>query len=485
MLLRHSNNHQQYTNSKSVLMISSGMIRPKKLNNPYADLHYYLNYGFLGLATILKDRGYCPQVFHGHFEHPTNFVNNIIRTDIDLTELPILISLPSSYAIEWASEVCRLIKLIRPDIKIIVGGRWVTADDGSWIKENIPNVDLVVYGLADVSIESLLNINLWNSIPNNNLSYYQNETRKTSLSNLDYKLLYRFEDFTPSFDVSRGCGRGCNFCAEGTVPVTALKNSWLLTEEILKTQMAYSDTSINAYFEASIFQPSSTWINEFLSHQAEKELTIKWRTESRADALSTKQVEQLARAGMKILDIGLESASPRQLLNMEKTPNPSAYLRRASELLKACHDNGIWTKVNVLLYPGESEATIFETRNWLQQHAKFIKGVSVGPLILYRYGSSTKEFLEKIKSQGASEAIPGNLDKLGYSDLNISADFSNKKAISTALEISKELMSERDYYDLKSFNYFKRTLSFDEFHQIAMSAPEESIPFNLLTRIQN
>lgn len=480
MLLKHHGLNDQYMARKSVLMISAGMMRPKKANNPFADLHYYLNYGFLGLATILKGKGYHPKLFHGHFAAPQSFINELIRNEIEKTSLPILISIPSSYAIAWTREACRYIKLIRPDAKIIVGGRWVTADDGAWIRKKIPDIDLVFFGLAEGLIESLLIMENWQSIPNNDLSGICQEKLRTSSPNLDYRLLDNFENFTPSFDIARGCGRGCSFCAEGTVPVTSMKNAWQLTEEIRITQEVYEGTSPNAYFEASIFQPASNWIKEFSSLLVQKEMKISWRTESRADALSTRQIEQLAPAGMKILDIGLESASPRQLLSMEKTSNPETYLRRASDLLKACHDNGIWTKVNVLLYPGETEATLNETRIWLNTHAKYIKGVSVGPLILYRYGSSTVNFLEQIKSKGANEVFTGNLDLLGYSDLNLSKNFSNERAISTALEISRELMSERDYYDLKSFNYFNRNLNFSKFHQVTTTAPKESLPFSIV-----
>jgi radical SAM superfamily enzyme YgiQ (UPF0313 family) len=81
-----------------------------------------------------------------------------------------------------------------------------------------------------------------------------------------------------------------------------------------------------------------------------RRLKLKWRAETRVDHMAARHVEILAKAGLRVLDLGLESASAKQFEIMEKTRSPDVYLRKASELPQACHDNGVWTKVNVLLY---------------------------------------------------------------------------------------------------------------------------------------
>ena len=56
--------------NRRILCISAGQLQPKKADNPLARLHLYLNYGLLGLATILRERGYDPVVIHGRFSEP-------------------------------------------------------------------------------------------------------------------------------------------------------------------------------------------------------------------------------------------------------------------------------------------------------------------------------------------------------------------------------------------------------------------------------
>ena len=70
-----------------VLMISAGMIQPKKTGNPFSGQHLYLNYGLLGLATILKQKGYSPTVIHGNFKSPVRIpVNLITQSGVMITQ---------------------------------------------------------------------------------------------------------------------------------------------------------------------------------------------------------------------------------------------------------------------------------------------------------------------------------------------------------------------------------------------------------------
>lgn len=463
----------------AVLMLSAGMLRPKKAGNAFASLHRYLNYGLLGLATRLRQKGFAPRVFHGHFDDPTATVERLAENGWLSLKSPVMLSLPSSYALAWARVACLSIKAIAPWSKIVVGGRWVTADDGDWIRQQLPDVDLVVFGLADNSIHELLRPRSWRTSNGNDRSLIRNSPQSSELSLLDYSLLDRIDEFTPSFEVSRGCGKGCGFCAEAKVALSAAKPSATLADEIVASLGHFSYPVRRAFFEASLFQPSTAWIGELTEELVRREINLQWRTETRVDHMSSRQIAALAKAGMKVLDLGLESASPTQLNRMGKTTKPDVYLRKASELLTTCKEHGVWAKVNVLLYPGETDSALTETRDWLINHASCIKGVSAGPMILYRYGSRTRDSIAHCERHGGRLVSSDQLDKEGFADLHLSEEIQHDKSIEAARDISQLMMLDRDYYDLKAFSYFPPSTSFDDFRTIAQGCRPESLPFRM------
>ena len=84
-----------------VICVGAGQSSTKKLNNEVNRRHRYLNYGLLSIASTLKHRGADPIVLHGHFDHPAVTVKHALSLGMQETKLPILISLPSFYAVDW------------------------------------------------------------------------------------------------------------------------------------------------------------------------------------------------------------------------------------------------------------------------------------------------------------------------------------------------------------------------------------------------
>lgn len=463
------------SNKQTVLCISAGMLKPKKTDNRVTRSNMYLNYGLLGLASVLETRGWEPRVIHGHFEDPERFVEQLIESGRLPTSTPLLLSIPSSFALEWTRVFCATVKSRLPEQSIIVGGRWVTANDASWFRSRIPNVDLVVFGTAESTVHDLMHKSRWPFTPGTERCPAEAPT--SASPTLNYRLLEGFLEFTPSFEVSRGCGRGCNFCAEAKARLSAMKQAASLVSEIRDAMEVYGTSDIRAYFEASLFQPSSVWIQEFGAALETADITLRWRTETRMDNITPAQIGALARTGLAVLDLGLETASPRQIRAMGKSTHPATYLRKASEVLQACTLHGVWAKVNILIYPGETEETLAETVAWMEQHRAHIKGVSVGTTIVFRFNDSSADYLASLKVQGAYPVSTEGLDRHGYTHLHISPTMSYSKAQSLAQSISKRFMSERDYFDLKSFSYLPRSLSFEEFAAATADVPDAELSY--------
>jgi radical SAM superfamily enzyme YgiQ (UPF0313 family) len=462
-----------------VLCVSAGMLAPKKLDTPLARLHRYLNYGLLGLGTLLQHQGYSVRLVHGNFEEPLEFASQLAARGDFETRFPLLLSLPSSFALGWARVFIQRVKLLCPTMKVIVGGRWVVAEDGAWIRSQLPGTDLVVYGMAESRIERLLADENWSRTPmTDRYILGVRPPEDGALPGLDFRIIDGYEAFQPCVEISRGCGMGCNFCAEANIALGDCRDEREVVRELTTLRAAYEGV-IHPYFQASFFRPPTTWIQGLSTELDRQGLSLEWRAESRVDGLSPTQIGELARAGLTVLDLGLESASPLQLSRMHKTTNSHSYLRRASDLLKACSDHGVWTKVNILLSPGETRETVDETMSWLNHHRTAIKGVSVGQTIVFRYGPSTHEYVREIAAHGAKPVSEDALDRDGYTHLHLSSEMSHETALETSRNISRDFMGMDDYFDLKSFSYFPRGFSKQEFLSILAGMQSESLAFSV------
>lgn len=456
-------------NEDAIFFISSGITVQKKWHNPLSEYNIYLNYGLLGLASIVKEEGYNVKFIQGNIHSPKKAITNIIRECINEPKHPIFVSIPSFFAIEWAKQFCYHIKTIFPKAKIVAGGKWVIGNNPNWLYKKIPEIDICVGGNAEKKILSLIqdynNYNKYFINCNENLTQYPP---------LNYSLINNLTP--PSIEISRGCNHNCMFCEEKNISPLRIKNPEIVIKEINSIVSLYNNKECNIYFESSHFNPEISWIKRFNFLYKKREIHSKWRVETRVDTLNYYKIKLLSEAGLRVIDLGLESASPRQLINMGKTNNPDSYLKKAKETIIACHENGIWVKLNVLLYPGENKHTINQTYNWLIKLKKYIKGISIYPLILYGPKMKNSYYFKEIEELGAS-CYNNTLENFGYQYLNLSYEIDYMTSIKISNRISKSIMSTVDYYDLKSFSYFPRDFTFHKFLRIIEKYPKEKFPF--------
>jgi hypothetical protein len=462
-----------------IVFVSAGMLAPKKQDNTLARKHLYLNYGIVGMASILETKGYDAEVHHGNFAPPEAFASRLCESGSLETEYPLMLSIPSSFAFSWAQRFCATINLLKPGLKIVAGGKWAVGTDGEWVKGQIPQVSLVVYGDAERRIESLIFPEFWTHVPHtSDTGPGGAEMALTEFPTLNYGLMPDFRHYQPIIEVSRGCGLGCAFCLEKDVPLGSLLAPSRIRESLLGYYDLYNSRRLNSYFQSSFFRPSTKWAEELANAYKEYGLSTEWRTETRVDSLTPRQLDALSRAGLRIVDLGLESASPSQLLAMQKTPQPEVYLRRAGELLKVCSDLGIWAKVNVLLYAGETEDTLDETLSWLHEHENYIKGVSVNPLFVYRFGPESVRYVEGLREYGASPVDDAAVERDGFARMHLSRSISFESSLEIASQIRRQFMSARDYFDLKSFSYFPRGFTYSEFLSACAMSDRDKLPFD-------
>lgn len=439
-----------------VVCVSAGMTAPKKGSETYRRKQKYLNYGLLSLASMVEERSL---VFHGGFEDPEVFLEGLSGHLSDCRS--VLLSIPSFYALHWAIDFSHALSRKHPGIVQHIGGRWVVDFNSGYLRDKFPENAHLHEGLGEERLQMILPDGIGCA-------------EGTRMSSLDYSRLQDVSGFNPSIEVSRGCGMGCRFCQEAGVPLSKLKDPADIIRECERTANVYGYNP-NFYFEASFFAPGQRWIDRMAEERSQSPLQIGWRTETRADAIPAKRLQSLYDAGLRYLDIGLESADSRQLRAMQKTNNPGLYLDRAAELLEAATKVGVKCKVNILLYPGESSESIENTISWLNPIKDFIYGISAYPVLLFGLGEARKSLRAQYLSQGAVGFQDIGFE--GIEGVDISPQMTHVVAQEEALALSRKFMTKREYFDLKSYSYFEPDYTFDAFCEDLGGIPEADLPF--------
>lgn len=106
-------------------------------------------------------------------------------------------------------------------------------------------------------------------------------------------------------------------------------------------------------------------LNSVCQRFIDEDLNLRWMTFIRASTVKDVDVDLLVRAGCAELQLGLESADPKMLQNMNKKANPDLY----DEVLQKLLSGGINCSCYFIFgFPGETVETVHRTRDFINSH---------------------------------------------------------------------------------------------------------------------
>jgi radical SAM superfamily enzyme YgiQ (UPF0313 family) len=474
----------------NLLFINLPPASTKKSGNTLYWLQASMNLGLLAVASAASRAGHEVYVYDwlGDHQYPLleQLPDILARTQPDIVGL----SLPSGYGEEYCGPISELIKQRAPHARIIVGGQYHAGMRSLELLERFPLLDAVAVGdgeqldwahLQSCSLDDPpAGIITRQSAPLTGIPPAKSAKElapeyQFTLNQLDIRA------YAPSIEIARGCPFTCSFCSLSGAPSHVEKASReTITQQLEFWAQTWSTLPrIPIYFECPVFFCHARNIDgyeECLWPFADR---IEWRAQCRVDSIEPSVLPQLHRLGLRVLDLGLESASERMLALMEKTKTPKRYLRQAQALIDAAAACGVGIKLNILLFPGETEQSAAETQAFILRNREKLWGIAAGAAIEFP-GSTLSKQLNTFATQfGTQRRVDERLAPAGIHPLDPSRDFPLERAREWCLQVTRSVTSARSYYQLKRIGYFRPDFSFTDFMKVVRNANPERLPFVL------
>lgn len=190
-----------------------------------------------------------------------------------------------------------------------------------------------------------------------------------------------FESGVVPLQASTGCPFNCAFC--NFIKDRRL-NRVRSTDAIVADMKAVARRGARyVWFVDDNFRLGKKDLGAVCRRLIRENLGLKWMTFVRADALVHEDIDLLRDAGCTEVQLGLESADPQILKNMNKGADPDTY-HRALEKLRSAGIN--CSCYFIFGFPGETEKSAERTRQFILSHDRMaLKGtlaVSLFPFVL-------------------------------------------------------------------------------------------------------
>lgn len=398
-----------------------------------------MNPGLLSIATYLDSKGIPVAICDLSLSEDFNDLRKIIR-DVE----PDIIGVSSTSAIDYmeALECLKIAAEERPQAIRVAGGQHIGMLEKLAFKDS-PHLQVLARYEGEVVMEQITSCvkdNLSFSgiegiiVRNSDGKIFENKAKSPfvdldDIPPLHYELYPDYKKFTPFIEESRGCSFGCEYCTSRFINDKKIryKDPNHFEKELEHAMELWGKEPIYAILSSN-FGIRSGYTNQLV--EIFKSAGIKWNTEFRADCNWEKYLHPLYESGLKILSVGMESASPEILKRMLKTQNPQRYLDKTSSLIsEVAKMPNMILRINVIFYVGETPKTLRETITFLATHSGGIDSIVYTPVLITPGTLLSKNFKHYEKELGASFIESSYWDKRRLGFCNPSKYFSFKEAV--------------------------------------------------------
>ena len=310
-----------------------------------------------------------------------------------LNEKPSYIILSTSFIYKKSMliEAVNLIRRFAPDVTIVVGGPFVYSSYLLLQRKNDPAYDTIsaeadflflsndqkikvdYYIINLQGLEALTDLMTGRPAKRiSGLGYYDEKglhiTPPSSLEiykrvAIEWKNLpnYIFLNKVMPVQASNGCPFKCRFCNFVKDPRAIFIRQ---IDDIVNDLKSLQGLGVKyVRFVDDNFMLGKNDIEQICRRFIEEKIGIQWLTFMRASALSKANLELLRKAGCREVQLGLESAHPSILREMNKQSDPQTYYRVIKSLLR----NGIDVSATFIIgFPGETEETAKATIDFIK-----------------------------------------------------------------------------------------------------------------------